>query len=236
MKKITNLIIVDASSSMSSKAEEVRDGLKSLLKDIRKDMKENKGEAKIRTIVTQFSTAGTFAVLLDTSKRKKVTYDSAENYQPGGMTALLDAIGQSFALVGKKQDGVFVSILTDGEENDSKEFTAEDVKKLFKKADKKKWGLTFMGTTQSAIETAKSWGIKGSNTYVYADSVDGTKMANVSRNMSKALYFSSVMDGAPLTDNLVEETETTDNTDNTTKKKGRVIDASVDLTSGSSIK
>jgi len=209
MKKITNLIIVDASSSMNSKVEEIRDGLKSLLKDIRKDMKDNKGEAKIRTIVTQFASAGSFSVLLDTKKRKEVTYESAENYKPDGMTALLDAVGQSFALVGKKQDGVFVSILTDGEENDSKEFTAEDIKILFKKADKKKWGLTFMGTTQSAVEAAKSWGIKGSNTFVYADSVAGTRSANVTRNLSKQLYFSSVMDAKSKsdikTDDLVEE-------------------------------
>jgi Mg-chelatase subunit ChlD len=205
MKKVTNVIVVDASSSMASKAEEVRDGLKSLLKDIRKDMKKNKGEVKIRTIVTQFAGAGTFKVLLDTSKRKKVTYDSAENYMPSGMTALFDAVGQSFAMVGKKQDGVFVSILTDGDENDSKEFTREDVQKLFKKVDKKNWGLTFMGTTQGAVEAAVSWGIKRSNTLQYSNDIQGTKTANVSRNVSKQMYFASVMEGEVKTDNLVKE-------------------------------
>lgn len=205
MKKVTNVIVVDASSSMSSKAEEVRDGLKSLLKDIRKDMKKNKGEAKIRTIVTQFAGAGTFKVLLDTSKRKKVTYDSAENYKPSGMTALFDAIGQSFAMVGKKQDGVFVSILTDGDENDSKEFTREDIQKLFKKVDKKNWGLTFMGTTQGAVEAAVSLGIKRSNTLQYSNDIQGTKAANVSRNFSKQMYFASVMEGKVKTKNLVED-------------------------------
>jgi uncharacterized protein YegL len=203
MKKVTNVIVVDASSSMSSKAEEVRDGLKSLLKDIRKDMKKNKGEAKIRTIVTQFAGAGTFKVLLDTSKRKKVTYDSAENYMPSGMTALFDAVGQSFAMVGKKQDGVFVSILTDGDENDSKEFTREDIQKLFKKVDKKNWGLTFMGTTQGAVEAAVSLGIKRSNTLQYSNDIQGTKAANVSRNFSKQMYFASVMEGKAKTKNLV---------------------------------
>ncbi len=205
MKKITNLIIVDASSSMSSKAEEVRGGLKDLLKDIKKDMKDNKGKAKIRTIVTQFASAGRFQVLLDTSKRSDITYDSAENYHPSGMTALFDAIGQAFVLVGKKQDGVFVSILTDGDENDSKEFTVDDVKKLFKKAKKKEWGLTFMGTTEGAIENAVTWGISRSNTLQYADSRAGTKISSVSRNLSKNMYFASVMDGDVKTDNLVEE-------------------------------
>lgn len=209
MKKITNIIVVDASSSMRSKTDEVRDGLKDLLKDIRKDMKDNKGEAKIRTIVTQFSTAGQFKVLLDTSKRKEITYDSAENYQADGMTALFDAVGQSFSMVGKKQDGVFVSILTDGDENDSKEYTVENVKKLFKKAKKKNWGLTFMGTTEGAIESAVSWGISRGNTLQYTNDSVGTRAANVSRNMSKMMYFSSVMDAKSSndikTDNLVED-------------------------------
>ena len=202
MKKITNLIIVDASGSMSSKVDEVKGGLKDLLKDIRKDMKQNKGKAKIRTIVSQFEGAGDFKVLLDTKKRKEVTYDSVENYRPGGMTALFNAIGNSFKMVGKKQDGVFVNILTDGHENDSKEYTVEDVKKLLKKADKKDWGVTFMGTTQSAVEAAKSWGIKASNTFLYEDSKVGTATANVSRMASKQMYFSSVMDGNVKTDNL----------------------------------
>ena len=212
MKKITNLIIVDASSSMNSKTEEVRDGLKDLLKDIRKDMKENKGEAKIRTIVTQFASAGSFKVLLDTSKRRKITYESAENYRPSGMTALYDAIGQGFDLVGKKQDGVFVSILTDGDENDSKEFTQNDVKKLFKKAKKKEWGLTFMGTTEGAIQSAISLGISRGNTFTYADSKAGTRSANISRNLSKNLYFASVIAEDVKTDNLVE-TETDEDSD-----------------------
>jgi len=210
MKKITNLIIVDASSSMWTKAEEVKDGLKDLLKDIRKDMKNNKDEVKIRTIITQFSIAGKFKVLLNTKKRKKVTYDSVENYVPNGMTALFDAIGLSFDMVGKKQDGVFVSILTDGHENDSKEYGVEDIKRLFKKADEKDWGVTFMGTTQESVEAAQSWGIKSNNTFQYADNVKGTKMANTSRNLSKSMYFASVMEGSVKTDNLVNESESSD--------------------------
>lgn len=202
MKKITNLIIVDASSSMNSKSEEIKDGLKSLLKDIRKDMKENKGKVKIRTIIAQFASAGSFSVLLNTSKRKKLTYDSVENYEPNGMTALFDAIGLGFNLVDKKQDGVFVSILTDGDENDSKEFNKEEVKVLFKEAEKNKWGVTFMGTTKDAIESAVSWGISRGNTLQYANSIEGTKLANVSRNNSKNTYFKGIIDDKIKSDDL----------------------------------
>ena len=217
MKKITNLIIVDASGSMHRKTQQVKDGLNEILQDIRKDMKKTKGEAKIRTIVLQFSSQGWgsngndwYEILIDTKKRKEITFDCVENYNANGGTALFDAIGLGFGMVGKKQDGVFVSILTDGDENSSKEFKQEDVQKLLKKADKKKWGVTFMGTTQAAVEAAKSWGIKSSNSLVYADSAEGTKMANVSRMASKAMYFSSVMEGEVKTRGLVADQEEED--------------------------
>lgn len=220
MKKITNLIIVDASGSMSSKTKQVKDGLTEIIQDIRKDMKENKGEAKIRTIVLQFSSQGWgtntnwYEVLIDTKKRKELTFDCVENYNANGGTALFDAIGTGFNMVGKKQDGVFVSILTDGEENSSKEYDQKDVQKLLKKADKKKWGVTFMGTTQEAVEAAKSWGVAASNTLLYTDSAEGTQTANVSRMASKAMYFSSVMEGEVKSRGLVaDQVEETENED-----------------------
>jgi len=214
MKKITNLIIVDASGSMWNKSEEVKGGLKGLVKDIRKDMKTNKEEVKVKTIICQFNSHGTFNVLVNSSKRKNINNDIADNYKAGGGTALYDAIGAGFALVGKKQDGVFVSILTDGEENDSKEFTSDDIKSLFKKAKKAKWGLTFMGTTEKAIQSAVSLGVNITNTYQFADSADGLKMSNVTRGASRNMYYASVLKAKSSKDiqttNLVETDVETD--------------------------
>ena len=207
-KKITNLIIIDASSSMLSKASEIRDGLKQLLSDIRTDMKENEN-VKNRTIICQFAGAGSFKVLVNTTKIKKLTDDIADDYKPWGMTALFDAVGQGFNLVGKKQDGVFVNILTDGDENDSKEFTVDMVKKLFAKAKKKKWGLTFMGTTEDAIKSAVSWGVHGTNTFQFEDNSEGIINTTLTRKSSRSAYYNSVLASASLddiqTENLVDD-------------------------------
>lgn len=209
-KKITNLIILDASSSMSYKADEVRDGLRDLLSDIRNDMKENK-KIKNRTIICQFATSGKFQVLVNTTKIKELTDDVADNYKPSGMTALFDAVGQAFELVGEKQDGVFVNILTDGDENDSKEFTVQMVKELFAKAKEKKWGLTFMGTTEGAIESAKTWGVHASNTFQFADNPDGVLRSNELKMKSRKTYYTSVVAAASMdaiqTENLMDEEE-----------------------------
>ena len=208
MKKFTNLIIVDASSSMRSKEAEVRDGLKDLLTDIRKDIKKSK-DMKTRTIVCQFSSANNFKVLLDTKKRKKIKESIADGYKPSGMTALYDAIGQGFSLVGKKQTGVFVNILTDGDENASQEYTHESVKKLIEEAKEKKWGLTFMGTTEDAIQNAVAMGVTIGNTFQFSNNRQGVNTSNLKKKMSRDKYYTSVVASASLDEidnlNLMED-------------------------------
>jgi len=82
MKKITNLIIIDASGSMSGKQEEVRGGIRSLLKEIKSDMKNDK-DVEVNTIVCQFEGSRDFKVLLNTSNRKEIKKSIADNYRPG---------------------------------------------------------------------------------------------------------------------------------------------------------
>ena len=152
-KKFTNLIIIDASGSMTSKASEVIGGLKSLFQDIRNDAQKNP-DVLSRTLVVEFSSAGDFRVIVDSTDPLDLKDSVAESYKTRGMTALFDAIGKSFNMVLENQDGVFVNILTDGEENDSKEFTSESVKKIIEEAKNKKWALTFMGTREEDVVAA----------------------------------------------------------------------------------
>jgi len=212
MKKITNLVIIDASGSMYSKTNEVKGGIRSLLKEIKSDMKKDK-DAKITTIVCQFEGPRDFKVLLNTSNRKDIDLSIAENYRAGGMTALYDAIGEGFNLVDNKQDGVFVSILTDGEENSSQEYRQPAIKKMLTDAKKKKWGVTFMGTTESAIQNAVSLGVNLGNTYKFADNSRGVDISNTVRNKSRTAYYSSVMTATSSADiqvdNLIEDEDTT---------------------------
>lgn len=192
-KNITNLIILDASSSMSFKTNEVRSGLTELLSEIKSDMKKNKKEVNTTTIVCQFSYSRAFTVLVNTSKRKEIDLNIANQYHPNGMTALYDAIGEGFSLVPKKQDGVFVNILTDGEENASRDFTKIAIKKMLADAEEKKWGITFMGTTAEAIQNAVNLGVSSSNTFRFQDSSQGVETSNLKRSKARGTYYSSVL-------------------------------------------
>jgi len=88
---------------------------------------------------------------------------------PRGMTALLDAIGRAINETGERlakmaeQDRpglvVFV-VMTDGQENSSKEFSKADIKAMIQRQqDTYKWHFTFLGANQDAFAEAGEMGI-----------------------------------------------------------------------------
>lgn len=216
--KLTNLIIVDASGSMRPKQDEVVGGLKELFKKIKADAIKDKKVITPTTIVVDFSSSGDFNVLVNSSDSKELTDKVAESYSTRGMTALYDAIGKGFNLVGKDQEAVFVNIITDGAENDSKEFNGKLIKDLIKDARSKSWAIVFMGTTEDSINQATHLGIPIGSTLSFANTAGGTKKALKKMNdvrsyynmtvssMSKDMDFSSQRSSIN-TDNLIEDSE-----------------------------
>lgn len=190
-KKFTNLIIIDASGSMSSKSLEVIGGIKGLFKTIREDAKANP-EIESNTIVIDFSSSNDIRVLLNSKNPADLIDSIAESYCTRGMTALYDAINYAFSLIEKDQDGVFVNILTDGEENDSKECKGSDIKKLIETAKDKKWAVTFMGASEDCIKNAKNIGISNGNTMVFENSSRGITSALNKTVSSRTAYYSAV--------------------------------------------
>jgi hypothetical protein len=71
------------------------------------------------------------------------------NYLPRGFTALYDAVGEGITLVEKEKkenEKVFCVIMTDGEENSSKEYNLENVKNLIERNDAKgDWKFLYIG-------------------------------------------------------------------------------------------
>ena len=130
------LFIIDRSGSMMSCAQDAVGGFNAFLKDQKKEPK------------------GKRLTLLQFDHEVDVTYDSekiknckklvlGETYQPRGSTALLDAIGGGLDRL-KGSKNAIVAIYTDGQENASREWTVEGVKKALKKAENKGWEVLFL--------------------------------------------------------------------------------------------
>lgn len=93
-----------------------------------------------------------------------------KRYNPEASTPLYDAMGFSFAklkqvLVDKKNYNVLVTIMTDGEENDSKEYTGHAIKMLIEDLKLQGWTFTYIGADHDVERFAMSISI--TNTMVF---------------------------------------------------------------------
>ena len=123
------------------------------------------------------------------------------DFVPRGSTALNDAIGRTIVEVGatlarmpepNRAGKVILVILTDGEENASKEFTREKLARMIgHQRDVYKWDFVFLGANQDAILIGNEYNIPASASITY--NANPVAMANVMR--SAAAYTSNARSG-----------------------------------------
>jgi len=120
-----------------------------------------------------------------------------EVWQPRGMTRLLDAVGKTITTLKsdfakmKPEDvpsKVLVVIYTDGQENDSKEFTNDSVKKLIGECEKDNWNFIFLGADQNSFDASRKMGISKGNTLVFAKSNIGAEIYTQKLHKATASY------------------------------------------------
>ncbi len=83
------------------------------------------------------------------------------DYTPRGGTALVDAMGYMINRLDRCEGQKIMVVQTDGHENQSREFTASDIKTMISERQKRlDWQFFFLGADESAISTAThSYGI-----------------------------------------------------------------------------
>jgi uncharacterized protein YegL len=112
---------------------------------------------------------------------KAVSLITGKEYQVGGSTALFDAIGRTIHKIGNAQkhtaedfraEKVMVVIITDGEENASREYAAERIKRMIEHQKSQfGWEFIFLGANIDAVEAAGRFGIAADRAQNYhADS------------------------------------------------------------------
>lgn len=114
---------------------------------------------------------------------------------PRGGTALLDAVGRTISGVGAQlaaqPEGdrpaeVIVVILTDGEENQSREFGLAAVKKMItEQQDTYGWKFVFLGADQDAFAAAGGMGIARGTTLSYTSVNTTDSMTSAGRMVAR---------------------------------------------------
>ena len=160
---IYNLIILDESGSMESIYSQALSGINETLSGIRRTQEDYPQQNHFVSIVT-FEGSGMKGVK---TRRDRVPVDKVEaltekDYRPGGCTPLYDAMGSAIsALEGHVTDGdgVLVTVITDGYENSSEEFSGTAVKGLVERMKGKGWTFAYIGANQDAVEVARDLSI-----------------------------------------------------------------------------
>lgn len=157
------LMIVDDSGSMMGMAEEVRSGFNRYIRELRDDT-----EVKYRVTAVKFGIA--YEVLCANAKLADVPELTTRNYHADqGGTALYDAIGKALAdfdkaTVLKDGERAILVVQTDGQENSSKEFTAEQVKaEIQRREASPDWLCVFMGAGASTWQQGGGLGFQANS-------------------------------------------------------------------------
>ena len=137
------VLILDQSGSMVQLKREVISSYNEQVEMILK-LVQNEPDSVIKlTLCTFNDTVDLKFVAQNADHVKKLTQ---KDYQPDSCTALYDAIGISFVKISelvKPDDQVFFAIFTDGLENASKSYSADDISFKINTAEKNGWNVKF---------------------------------------------------------------------------------------------
>ena len=147
--------LIDESGSMYSCRDETVKGFKEYIQSLKKQ--------KVKLTLTKFNSFNTKIVYSNTIINK---IEGLENYNPDGLTPLYDAIGKTIKNIEKeKAKKVLFVIMTDGMENDSKEYNKDNIKKLInEKKSKNNWTFVYLGADQDSWTQSRGLGIASGNT------------------------------------------------------------------------
>ena len=148
--KVYNVIIMDRSGSMWDIRKSAIMGFNEVLGGVKA------AQQKFADTQEQLITL----VLFDSSEINPVYWNAdpvkaepltEETYVPGASTPLYDAMGKTLTrlereLKGDQNHSVLVTVITDGYENSSREFTGSAIKALVEHLKEQGWSFAYMGT------------------------------------------------------------------------------------------
>lgn len=179
------IVILDKSGSMSIIKNDAIGGFNEFVES----QKKEPGTANVTLVLFNHE----YQLVYEGVDIQKVEILSEATYVPSGNTAMNDAIGKTINQVGtrlsntpedQKPEKVLICILTDGEENASREYTQSQIAELVKHQEEKySWKFIFLAANQDAVLAGGKIGISKDSTLNFVANSEGTTKGY--RSMSK---------------------------------------------------
>lgn len=188
-------ILLDASSSMSNdRAKTV-----SAINEFIQGQKNTEGQCNL-SLTTFHANRDIFGSknkwynkVWDGLNLKEINKLSDESYNPGGWTALYDATGKAIVDTGERlskmreedrPEKVLFVIMTDGEENSSREYNLNKLKEMIAHQESKySWNFLFLGADFNTKAQTESLGLDADRSFDFAKS----NMANAYKGLSRGV-------------------------------------------------
>ena len=146
-------------------------------------------------------------MIYDKTPLKDAEKLTRKQYEPCCCTPLFDAIGKTVKKL--KSDikdiedaAVLVTIITDGYENSSKEWTGPAIKKLIDDCKEEGWMFSFIGAGKDIVKVAST--ISVTNTVVWEKTAKGTAAMFKNENRAQTRFYNKmaapICASAPITD------------------------------------
>ena len=146
--KVYNVIILDKSGSMSSITKQAIDGVNETIASIKRGQELHTEQDNILTLVAFCGCE--LRRIYEQTPIAEVTPITERDYKPCCMTPLYDAVGNTITAVHRLMEGdnnaiASVTVITDGYENASKEYTHKAIKSLIEAYKSEGWLFAYIG-------------------------------------------------------------------------------------------
>jgi uncharacterized protein YegL len=162
-------LVIDRSGSMTSCQLEAQNGINHFIEE------QKAQDSECLFTLVQFDTEYEFV-----ENGTPIADVKPYTLEPRGMTALNDAVGRAITETGSRLAAiaeedrpglVIFVVVTDGLNNASHEFTAEQVRGMIEKQEKKySWKFLYLGANQDAFKEGGKLGVRAGCTTNYAES------------------------------------------------------------------
>jgi Mg-chelatase subunit ChlD len=188
---VYNLIILDESGSMESIKAQAVSGVNETVQTVLAAQRKHPEQTHYVTLVTFNSTA--VKILYENAPVEQVARLADSDYIPDCCTPLYDAMGSTLTRLARhagEDDTVLVTIITDGLENSSREYTHASVKALVDRLTRQGWVFAYIGANQDALEVARSLNVSNAMNFDY--SKEGTNSMFARENACREKFFDEV--------------------------------------------